>query len=81
LQEEELAGKQSDRALKEAYGKRLLRGLFLQIAFADVVFLVYAQRGVDWHIDRYVMSVWLTATVVEVIGVVAIVTKSLFPSN
>jgi len=41
--------------------------------------ILYAAWGVDWDIPAVVISAWLGATVVEVIGVVYAITRSLFP--
>lgn len=46
---------------------------------ADVVFLIYASLGAHWNIPSAVISAWLASTVVEVIGVVYAITRSLFP--
>ena len=51
----------------------------VQVVVADTAFFLYAMWGVDWDIPAVVMSAWLGATVVEVIGVVYAVTRSLFP--
>lgn len=61
------------------YGWVLLGALLAQLALADSVFVVYAWRGVGWDIPGVVMTAWLSATVVEVIGVVYAITRSLFP--
>jgi hypothetical protein len=61
------------------YGRVLLGALLAQLALADAVFIVYAWRGVRWDIPSGVMTAWLSATVVEVIGVVYAITRSLFP--
>jgi hypothetical protein len=68
-----------DIELKEAYAYALLIGLGVQILIADAVFVAYAWKGVHWAVTASVMDVWLGATVVEVIGVVYVVTRSLFP--
>lgn len=79
--EESLAAQIGERKLRELYGLSLLGGLGAQILVANLMFLGYAEWGVDWKIDRYVMGVWLTATVAEVIAVVTVVTRSLFPTK
>ena len=61
------------------YGWVLLAALLAQLALADIVFVIYASRGVHWKIPGGVMTAWLSATVVEVIGVVYAITRSLFP--
>jgi hypothetical protein len=57
----------------------LLVILAVQIVVADVVFCVFAAVGKHWHLSDGVMQIWLAAAVVEVIGVVAVVTRHLFP--
>lgn len=64
---------------RNVYGWVLLGALLAQLALADAVFIVYAWRGVHWDIPGPVMTAWLSATVVEVIGVVYAITRSLFP--
>lgn len=50
-----------------------------QLIVANTVFVVYAWAGEHRDLDAVVIDVWLGATLVQVIGVVAIVTRYLFP--
>jgi len=50
-----------------------------QLAFADLIFLVYVVFGEALRPDAGVMQAWLAATVVQVIGLVYAITRSLFP--
>lgn len=50
----------------------------MQLAIADIVFVWYAIFGVQWNIPPTVISTWLGATVVQVIGVVVVVARALF---
>lgn len=50
-----------------------------QLIAADTGFFLYAQWGKNWDVDSSIMHVWLGATVVEVIGIVLVVTRYLFP--
>jgi len=68
-------------ALRETYARNLSRILIAQIAIADIVFIVYAWAGMDWKIPPAAISAWLGAVVVQVVGVVAVVTKGLFPEE
>jgi len=52
-----------------------------QVVCADVVFVVYAARGVHWKIPTAAIDAWLAATVVQVIGIVLVITRSLFPTS
>jgi len=65
--------------LRRNYAKSLLIILAVQIAVADIVFWVFAEAGEHWHLSDGVIQIWLAAAVVEVIGVVAVVTRHLFP--
>jgi hypothetical protein len=66
---------------KQFYARALLAGLGAQIAVVDGVLFGYACKGVHWKIDPNLIYVWLSATVVEVISVVYVVTRHLFPSR
>ena len=68
-----------DIRLKKVYAWTLLGMMGVQILIADTVFFIYAEWGVDWRFPPGVITGWLSATVVEVIGVVLVVTRSLFP--
>jgi len=71
--------KQQDIGLKGRYATVLLWLMGAQLAVTNGVFIAYAWVGRDWDVDRGVMQAWLTATVVQVIGVVLVVTRYLFP--
>jgi hypothetical protein len=70
-----------DIRLKRIYALALLVGLGIQVVIVDGVFVVYAWAGVDWNVAEPVMSIWLGATVINVIGVVLVVTNYLFPQR
>lgn len=65
--------------LVQRYGTRLFWLMVGQLFIADVGFFLYASIGVSWNVTASVMNVWLGASVIEVIGVVLVVTRSLFP--
>lgn len=65
-----------DIRLKRIYAPALLIAHGVQIAIADGVFVAYAWAGTDWKLAEGVINVWLGATVVQVIGVVLVVTRS-----
>jgi hypothetical protein len=52
-----------------------------QFVVADAVFVALAWAGWSWALPAGVIEVWLAATVVQVVGVVAIVTRHLFPGR
>jgi len=56
----------------------VLVGAAVQFVAADVAFFIYGY-GNDWQIHPSVMVAWLSATVVQVVGVVLVVMRYLFP--
>jgi hypothetical protein len=70
---------QQDIRLKKFYAYFLPIILAIQLGVSDFVIIGHAEWGVHWKLDRWVIDAWIAATVVEVIGVVVIVTKYLFP--
>ncbi len=71
--------REQDIGLKKTYANCLLILLGVQLFIADGVFMVYAQKGVGWHLSAPVIDVWLGSTLVEVIGIVLVVARYLFP--
>lgn len=67
-----------------ALRRHLVYGAFgavaLQLVAANVAFYLY---GIErrWDIESEVMIAWLTATVVETLGVVLIIARNLFPNG
>lgn len=70
---------QQDITLKKKYADWLLGAVIGQLLLANTVFVAYAWAGKGWDLEAVVINVWLGATLVQVIGVVAIVTRYLFP--
>lgn len=70
---------QQDIDLKKRYANWLLGAVVAQLFVADAVFVIYAWAGKGWDLDAVVINVWLGATLIQAIGVVAIVTRYLFP--
>jgi hypothetical protein len=67
--------------LRRTYANGLLRILTAQLVIADLVFVVFAWAGKDWNLSTAVIDTWLGAVVVQVIGVVLVVTRHLFPQR
>jgi hypothetical protein len=67
--------------LRRNYARGLLIILAFQVIVADVVFCVFAEVGKHWNLSDGVIQIWLAAVVVQVIGVVAVVTRHLFPNR
>lgn len=73
--------RKQDRELKLSYATWLRRSLTAQLVVADLVFVVYAWVGRKWSLEPVVINVWLGATVVQVVGIVLVVTRHLFPQR
>ena len=50
-----------------------------QLIVVNAVFLLYAALGYDWAPPAGVVQVWLAATFVQVVSVVVVIARSLFP--
>lgn len=70
---------EQDITLKNLYARGMIAFLGLQMTAADLVFVFYAWRGEHWKVPGSVMQGWLAATVVELVGIVLVVTRYLVP--
>lgn len=66
--------------LKKMFARGLLGLLFLQLTAANVAFYFFGSSA-NWRISDAVMLGWISSTVVEIIGIVLIVVKNLFPNR
>ncbi len=67
--------------LKRIYGLGILLPMLAQLIVVNAVFVIYAAEGYDWHPPQGVVQVWLTATFVQIVSVVVVITRSLFPGE
>ncbi len=67
--------------LKRFYGLGILLLMGLQLIVVNAVFVIYAEKGYHWHPPEGVVQVWLTATFVQIVSVVVVITRSLFPGE
>ena len=72
---------EQEHGLRQSYADWILRILGAQFLVADVVFVAFAWAGRRWDLPPGVIEVWLAATVVQILGVVAVVTRHLFPGR
>jgi hypothetical protein len=72
---------EQDHGLRQKYADWILWLLGAQFFVADAVFVAVAWAGWSWALTPGVIEVWLAATVVQVVGVVAVVTRHLFPNR
>lgn len=72
--------RQQEQNLKHEnrYATFLLGGLAAQTVFADIIFAKYASE-IDWKLPETVVIGFLAAVVIELIGLVYVVTRHLFP--
>lgn len=76
----DLERKTADLKLSKVVGYGALGFMAAQLAVADVAFFLYGESNA-WQIPASAIEVWLAATVIEVIGVVLVIAKYLFPSG
>lgn len=67
--------------LRRNYAWGILALLGFQFVVANVVFVAFAWAGKHWDLSTAVIDVWLAATVVQVVGIVLVVTRHLFPDR
>jgi hypothetical protein len=67
--------------LKQRYGKWILILMGGQLAVVNLVFFIYAWQGYDFKPPEDIVQVWLLATFVQIVSVVVVITKSLFPTE
>lgn len=72
---------EQEHGLRQKYAEWIIWLLGTQFLVADAVFVVFAWAGKGWDLSPGVIEVWMAATVVQVVGVVAIVTRHLFPGR
>jgi glutathione S-transferase len=72
---------EQEHGLRQKYADWIIWLLGGQFLVADAVFVAFAWAGMGWEVPSGVIEAWLAATVVQVVGVVAVVTRHLFPSR
>jgi|ERR1700684_95077 len=82
-QEIELKRKSAEQEyeLRRMYARGILWLLCVEMVVANAVFVAFAWAGEQWKLEPAVIDVWLGATVVQVVGVVLVVTRHLFPER
>ena len=72
---------EQEYGLRRNYAAGILALLAVQFVIANSVFVVFAWVGKDWDLSTSVIDVWLAATVIQVVGIVLVVTRHLFPDR
>lgn len=67
--------------LKRIYGFWILGLMGGQLIVVNTGFLLYAGLGHDWAPPTGAIQVWLAATFVQIVSVVVVITRSLFPNE
>jgi uncharacterized membrane protein YkvI len=70
--------KASEVALHRRVGNGALILMVVQVLIADTAFYFYGFFN-DWDIPTAAITGWLAATVIQVVSVVLVITRSLFP--
>lgn len=67
--------------LKRIYGFWILGLMGGQLVVVNAGFLLYTALGYDWAPPTGAVQLWLTATFVQIVSVVVVITRSLFPGE
>lgn len=70
-----------EHGLKKTYATWILVLLGFQLLLANAIFVAFAWAGEGWDLSTPVVQAWLAATVVQIVGVVLVVTRHLFPGR
>jgi hypothetical protein len=75
-----LKEQRSNFNFRRIYAFVLLLAMIVQVGIADYFFWRYMQ-AYEFKVPEQAMSVWIGAAVVQLIGLIAIITKYLFPDK
>jgi hypothetical protein len=79
LTREQIYDLQQDRALKKTYAKWFIGILIGQLVIMNLVFLA---TGMDYlHFEQWGLNLYMGGTLLEVFGIVLVITKNLFPQK
>ncbi len=73
-------GQLDDLKLKRRVGNGALIVMIVQVGIADAAFFFYGFAN-NWQIPTGAITGWLAATVIQVVSIVVIITKYLFPGD
>lgn len=75
----DLERKEADLKLSKVVGYGALLLMSAQVVAADTAFFLYGVLN-GWRIPSAAIDAWLAAAVIQVIGVVLVITRYLFPT-
>jgi hypothetical protein len=83
MSSEELAteGRRHDLILRKRVGAFALYGVSAELLIANAVFVAYAWKGKHWNVPTAAINVWVGATVVQIFGILYVITNYLFPKS
>lgn len=81
LRELDRRNAETDLLLKRWLSTRIIRWMGRQLIVANLVFVAYAWFGLGWEVPAPAISAWLGATVIQIIGIVYIIARYLFPAD
>lgn len=73
--------KRHDLRLRKRVGTFAIVGVSAELIIANAVFFLYAWKGEHWKVPTGAINVWLGATVIQVIGILYVITNYLFPKS
>jgi hypothetical protein len=71
--------RQNEVKLHSRVGNGALLLMVVQLLIADTAFYIYGFYN-SWEIPTAAITTWLAATVIQIVGVVLVIAKNLFPS-
>ena len=71
---------ETDLKMRRRTGYGVFVFLAAQMVVADIAFYLYGAFN-DWNIPYQSMVAWLSATVVQVVGLALVIVRSLFPGG
>lgn len=66
---------------RDTYANGVLLAMAVQLLFSNGIFITYAWAGMHWRVPSVVISGYLAAVAIELIGLVFVVTRHLFPNR
>jgi hypothetical protein len=83
MSSDELAteSRRHDLILRKRIGIFAIAGVSAELVIANVVFVAYAWAGEHWKVPTVAINVWLGATVIQIFGILYVITNYLFPKS
>jgi hypothetical protein len=74
-------GRRHDLILRKRVAAFALWGVSAELLIANAVFVAYAWIGKDWNLPTAAINVWVGATVIQIFGILYVITNYLFPKS